>query len=183
MCFQFRNFAGGINRAVPTILLGGLFVFAVFPALDNFTGGKLKERFEDTGTSNRVEIAQTDVELFLEHPIAGTGVGLGYQYRRQMTGSGSASHTEFSRLLSEHGIFGVVALITLVVMALINIRRQKSIMGRALIAGVSMWCVLFMVNAGMRLAAPSFLWGLTFITIVNPNRPYSRLRFGTEWKK
>ena len=88
-------------------------------------------------------------------------------YRRRLYGYGAATHTEFSRLISEHGSFGLIALFSLIAMVIINFRRQRTTLGRALVVGVSVWCVLFMINAGMRLAAPSFLWGLTFITIVN----------------
>jgi hypothetical protein len=33
-----------------------------------------------------------------------------------------------------------------------------------------------MLNAGMRLAAPSFMWGLSFITIVNLQRAVTAVR-------
>ncbi|NOT46207.1 MAG: O-antigen ligase family protein [Acidobacteria bacterium] len=165
--FQFRNVAEGTKRLIPILILSTLFIWFVFPALDNFTGGKLQERFDDAGTSNRVEIAQSDFELFFEYPLTGVGVALADEYRRRILGSGAGSHTEFSRLISEHGILGIGALMALVAMVFINLRRQRSTLGRAMVAGISVWCVLFMINAGMRLAAPSFLWGLTFVTIVN----------------
>ena len=165
--FQFRNLGEGLKRLMPILALTAVFFWFVFPALDDFTDGKLLERFEDTGTSNRVEIAQSDLEIFFEYPIWGAGVGLADEYRRRLYGYGAGTHTEFSRLVSEHGIFGVAALISLSAMAIVNIKRQQSIFGRALVVGVSVWCVLFMINAGMRLAAPSYLWGMTFMTIVN----------------
>jgi hypothetical protein len=64
-------------------------------------------------------------------------------------------------------MIGIFALLSLAVFTILNIKRQRSIQGRALVAGISVWCVLFMLNAGMRLAAPSLLWGMTFITIVD----------------
>ncbi len=165
--FQFRHVGEGLKRLMPILALAAVFFWFVFPALDDFTGGKLQERFEDTGTSNRVEIAQSDFEIFFENPILGTGVGLADEYRRRLYGYGAGTHTEFSRLISEHGIFGIAALISLSVMAIGNFKRQQSTFGRALVVGLSVWCVLFMINAGMRLAAPSYLWGLTFVTIIN----------------
>jgi hypothetical protein len=165
--FHFRNLGEGVKRMLPILALAAVFFWFVFPALDDFTGGKLQERFEDTGTSNRVEIAQSDFDLFFEYPIFGVGVGLADEYRRRLYGYGAGSHTEFSRLISEHGIFGIAALISLSAMAIVNFKRQQSTFGRALVVGLSVWCVLFMINAGMRLAAPSYLWGMTFMTIVN----------------
>jgi hypothetical protein len=78
------------------------------------------------------------------------------------------AHTEFSRLLSEHGAFGVVALLSLLAMTLVNLKRQPSNLGRAMVIGAAAWSVMFMLNAGMRLGAPSFIWGLTFVTIISP---------------
>jgi hypothetical protein len=170
MLLQFRNLAEGMKRLMPFLALAGIFLWLVFPALDNFTGGKLLERFEDTGTTHRVEIVQSDFEVFSEFPIWGAGVGLGNDYREKLSGYGAGSHTEFSRLISEHGIFGVIALVSLFAMAVINYKRQPSIFGRALVAGASVWCALFMINAGMRLAAPSVLWGLTFVTVISSRR-------------
>lgn len=37
-------------------------------------------------------------------------------------------------------------------------------------AVVSVWSILFMFNAGMRLAAPSFFWSTAFITVVGIGR-------------
>jgi hypothetical protein len=175
--FQFRNLGEGAKRLVPVLALVFVFFWFVFPALDNFTGGKLGERFDDTGATNRVEIAQSDLVIFAEYPILGVGVGLANEYRRQIYGYGSGSHTEFSRLISEHGLFGIVALISMVLMAIFNFKRQGSIFGRAIVAGVAVWSALFMFNAGMRLAAPSYLWGLMFMTILTPRRAVqNRLR-------
>jgi hypothetical protein len=177
--FQFRNLGEGVKRLVPVLALVFVFFWFVFPALDNFTGGKLGERFDDTSTTNRVEIAGTDLGIFYEYPLTGAGVGLGNEYRRQLYGSGAGSHTEFSRLISEHGLFGIIALTAIVLMAIVNIKRQQSNFGRALVAGLAVWCALFMFNAGMRLAAPSYLWGLTFLTIVSPGlgrKTLARLR-------
>ena len=168
--FQFRRFTEGMKRLIPVLALAGIFLWLVFPALDDFTDGKLQERFDDTGTSNRVEIAQSDFEIFFENPIWGVGVGLANEYRKQHYGYGAGSHTEFSRLISEHGMFGLAALASLLATAFFGFKKQTSSFGRALIAGVCTWCVLFMINAGMRLAAPSLLWGLLFITFIIPRR-------------
>lgn len=170
LLFRFRNLGDGIKRLVPVGALVFLFLWLVFPALNNFTGGKLLDRFEDTSTTNRVEIAQTDFSIFFEYPLTGAGVGLANEYRRQLFGYGAGSHTEFSRLISEHGLLGILALLTLILMGISNFKRQRSSLGRALVASVSTWCVLFMFNAGMRLAAPSYLWGLTFVSIVSLGR-------------
>lgn len=163
--FQVRNFSEAAKRVIPLAALTVIFIWFVFPLLNDFTGGKLQERFEDTGTTNRFEIMQSDTQMFVENPILGVGVGVSRNYRKQFLGFGAASHTEFSRLIAEHGSLGVLALICLSAAVFVNIKNQRSVLGRSLIAGVAVWSVLYMLNTGMRLAAPSVLLGLTFIAI------------------
>lgn len=153
------------RRVVPIIGLAMLFVAFVFPVLDNFTGGALKERFEDTGTSNRAEIAESDVQLFWENPLLGVGVGSSYAMREELLDHKAMTHTEFSRLLSEHGLFGIMALLLLACILVVCFIKQRTVLGRAFVAGAAVWSCLFMTNAAMRLAAPSFMLGLTYSMI------------------
>lgn len=168
--FHFRNVTDGAKRVLPMLGFVWLFIWLVFPVLDNFTGGKLGERFEETGTTNRAEIIQTEFEIFLEHPVFGVGVGVGTETAKAGRQRSPATHTEFTRLIADHGSFGVIAFLCLVGMTVVNLNKQRSTLGRALIAGVSVWSALFMFNAAMRLAAPSFLWGISCITIVGHRR-------------
>lgn len=162
---QMRNLSQGLKRTLPVIGLALIFLFLVFPYINNFTGGKLQERFEETGSTNRGEIAESDFQLFLENPILGVGVGEAKYFREEMLEYKAASHTEFTRLISEHGIFGIFSLIFLAAGVIYIYRRQHLSLGKAFVAGVIMWSMLFMSGTGMRLAAPAFIWGLSFLTI------------------
>lgn len=164
---EFRSPIEAAKRLFPVVLLVVVFLVLVFPILNNFTGGSLQERFEDTATAQRSEIADSDLQIFLDNPVLGVGVGAAYNYREAILGRKAMSHTEFSRLISEHGMFGIVGIIALIAIVIINVKRQRSVLGRAVVAGAAVWCFLFMLNAGMRMAAPSFMWGLTYITLVN----------------
>lgn len=164
--FQLQNITESAKRIVPFILVFVVFLVLIFPFLDDFTGGKLLERFEDTDTTGRAEIIESDFEILSENPIWGVGLGNARIYRESILGKRALSHTEFSRLISEHGLFGIFAVMILISIIAYNFLRQDSVFGRALIAGAVIWCCLFMLNAGMRLAAPSFLWGFSFINIV-----------------
>jgi hypothetical protein len=168
--FQINNILDAIKRVFPVLVLAGLFLFFIFPLLNDFTGGKLEERFNDTGTTNRFEIIQSDLMILSEYPVLGLGIGETKFYREKFTGFFSSSHTEFTRLISEHGSFGVLALLCLIAMFVLNIAKHRFGVGRALVAGCLVWSSLFMMNAGMRLAAPSFIWGMSFITIVRMQR-------------
>jgi hypothetical protein len=165
--WEFRRPAEAWKRLAPVVVAAVFFVALIFPALNNFTGGSLQERFEDTATSRRGDIADADLQIFYDQPVLGVGIGMATDYRARFLGYKGMSHTEFSRLLSEHGLFGVLALLSLVAMAIANIYGQPSMAGRAAVIGAAAWCVFFMMNTGMRLAAPAVVWGLTFATVIS----------------
>lgn len=167
LIFGFQHVATGLRRLGMAIVVAAVFILLVFPSLNEFTGGALLSRLEDTGTTNRAEIAATDLEVFLENPFLGVGVGASMDYREKMLSKGAASHTEFARMLSEHGLFGVMALVVMLGIVGVNLFRPNSRPGRAIVAGLFAWSFLFMLSAGMRLAAPAFVIGLGFVAIVS----------------
>lgn len=69
----------------------------------------LKEKNLNTITTSRSEISEGDIDLFLANPIFGVGVGESKELRKVQTGV--ITHVEFSRLLAEHGILGMIVLI------------------------------------------------------------------------
>jgi O-antigen ligase len=168
--FQARDFGQFVKRIFPVIFIGAIFLMFVFPYLNNFTGGKLEERFDSTDTTNRSSIMEMELQIFAANPVFGVGVGEAVGQRVQMSQQLAASHTEFTRLISEHGGLGVLAILSLVAASVYNLRKQTTRTGKALVAGSLVWAGLFMGNAGMRLAAPAFMWGLSFVLIVDSNR-------------
>lgn len=168
-----------LRRLAPIVLGGFVFISLIFPAMDKFTGGSLGERFEDTQATNRAEILSADLNIFLAQPVFGAGVGKAYEMRQEFLDRKAMSHTEFARLISEHGFFGILAVAILVIIAVTNVRSQPTTFGKALVVGSLAWSTLFMTNAGMRLAAPAFLWGMTFVSIagvstIRSGRPRKR---------
>src|SRR5262249_17140325 len=113
-----------------------------------------------------------DLEIWADNPILGVGPGLAKGTRAlyyERAGSNGA-HTEFSRLVSEHGIFGFGALWLLIVAAFKNINRARSAKARAVTASMVGWSFLYMMNAAMRLAAPSLVFGVTFAHLLPEDR-------------
>lgn len=165
--FQMRNLRQGVGRLIPILGIALIFVLMIFPYLNDFTEGNLLARFELTSTTNRAEIAESDWQTFLENPLLGVGVGQSETYRAKFLAFEAASHTEFARLVSEHGSLGIGALAALFVMALTNLKKRAAGFGKALAGGLIVWSSLFMLNAGMRLAAPAFIWSLSFATTAN----------------
>jgi len=143
---------------VVTVLLAA---FVVLPSLESITGGKLSARFENTSTTGRSQIVESDLDLWAEHPIFGVGVGMSF-YRES---GWKDAHTEFTRLLAEHGSFGFLALVLLLVGGWQKLRAAETPKGRAIMAALVAWSLLFMLDKAMRLVAPSFTFGLAFATL------------------
>ena len=138
----------------------------VLPRLNAFTSGALATRYQEVNATNRDVIALADLNIFWANPLLGVGPGGSFALHA-LTFRAQAAHTEYSRLLAEHGLFGLLALILLLIIPVRNLLRAKTPMGKALVAAFAGWAVLFMLINAMRLAAPAFFLGLTCATFLS----------------
>jgi hypothetical protein len=149
---------------IRTLILGAaaatLAYTVILPRLDRLTDGMLAERFRDTGTTGRAELVVADLKIWEASPIVGVGPGGATARREPLVGKVVVSHVEFSRLLAEHGLFGVGALLVMAAMALRALRRAAPRTDRGPAAAMLTWSALFMLTAAMRLVAPAFVFGL-----------------------
>lgn len=150
------------NRAVRMRLIGVtaaatlITIAVIFPRLEEFTGGALADRFADTDPGHRKDIAMEDIRLWGEHPILGLGPG---GARSQRRGEFRIAHTEYTRLLSEHGLFGVLALAALVGLGLTQLLRHQPAQEKALRIAFMTWSLTSMLHLGMRVAAIGLIFG------------------------
>jgi len=135
----------------------------IFPRLNEFTGGALQERYSSTSTGLRGTLVEDDLALWREHPVLGVGPGMSKYYRANLLGMEVASHTEFTRLLSEHGTFGLLALVVLVAIAGLAYLRAPSALEKAWVSALSGWTFIEMSHSAMRIMAISFLFGLAVV--------------------
>lgn len=157
-----------------TMLIGVLSVTLVLPRLENLTGGALATRFQNTDPTHRGEIIREDLRIWSENPIMGVGPGGARPQRRTETRS---SHTEYTRLLSEHGLFGVVALLTLGAICFVQWSRPQSRRERAMRLAFLLWSLSAMFHVDMRIAAISFVFGIACTqTFMLPETANSRNR-------
>jgi O-antigen ligase len=163
-------------KALVTLLLSSLLSLAILqflllPALDTFTQGTLSARLEDSRLTGRDHIILADWLTFQEHPWFGVGPGQSYFYHAQTFRAASA-HTEYTRLLAEHGSLGAASLLLFLIFAVLRITRSRSSPAdKALAVGLTAWCLLFMVHAALRLVAPSFIFGLAAASFALHNAP------------
>jgi O-antigen ligase len=142
-------------------------IYVLWPRLDAFTGGQLSARYlEEQRTSGRDTIVIADLEIWKAYPIYGVGPGMGKQYRIWLFNSSHPAHTEQTRMLAEHGLYGFVSLSMLLGMTIQRILRASTPAEKAFTASVTGFCLLYMLHAAMRLVTPSFVFGMAYATFL-----------------
>ena len=148
------------------ILLSSVWVFT-----SNITDGLIDKRYanqdakgrdKESQLSGREEIFNGEMMLFMENPIFGVGVAKGMELRKEASGMTIASHNEISRILAEHGTFGIIALlITFFTPLILYLDNKQNI--------YVLCCILFWLltinHAAMRLAAPAFIYSLSLLKV------------------
>lgn len=132
-----------------------------------------KEKDLNTITSGRLDIFVGDLELWLEHPIFGVGVGASRFAREKM--QGVVAHVEVSRLLSEHGILGIAYFIILV---FYGWKLRKSHPNPAILGILVAFFAVGLFtsfHAAMRTFVSPLMIGLSMLTILEKeNKPSQR---------
>lgn len=132
--------------------VGVLAIYVVLPRLDTLTDGALNTRFSDLETE-RTSLAEEDLSFFLDHPFVGIGAGETAFMRE--SGVRAPAHTEYTRLLAEHGMFGVAAIIVLAVIAGRSVRRTPPGY-RSYCLALLVWAFAQMGYANLRISAVAF---------------------------
>ncbi|NNL16411.1 MAG: O-antigen ligase family protein [Flavobacteriaceae bacterium] len=121
-------------------------------------------RSKEDITTGRVNLVSYEFEEFFNNPFLGVGVGRIKQVRYEKSGIKAASHNEMSRLLSEHGMFGVVALFILLFSPLLfRLRNNRNY----LFYSFYLFWFLTINHSSMRIAAPAFIYGLCLLIIID----------------
>ena len=118
-------------------------------------------------TTGRTELIDKELQAFYEYPITGVGVGKTKEFRQELKGKATATHNEMTRMLSEHGVFGIAALLILMITPIVFRIKNKS--NLYLYSFVIFW-LLTINHSSMRIAAPAFIYGLSLITIINAKK-------------
>lgn len=164
-----RNMTRVLGMAAAAI---GLTAVVLLPALQSLTGGALSQRFTSSTTTLRSEIAVADLELWVANPALGVGVSNAEHLRdleRQVP-----THTEYTGLLAEHGMLGLVALGCLGGMTVSAFRRQQVVEGRILAIALMVWSLASMLHLATRLALIPFAFALASAVLLP--RPGSAVR-------
>jgi hypothetical protein len=162
-----------LGLATATFLLAH---FLVVPRLNAFTQGALENRFRSTNLSGRAEFWTTELGLWMAHPLLGVGVGVSDSTRTEFGVAGVQSHTEYTRMLAEHGVLGLAALVALMGCIYRILRQPSTTYGKALCLALVTFGLLFMVVSAMRMALPAFALGLASARLLPERRNGPNLR-------
>ena len=135
------------------------------------TGGLINKRYanqdaagrsKESQFTGREDVARSELDMFLDNPILGVGVGKGAEVRLENTGNKVLSHDEITRMLAEHGSLGVLGLLILFFTPLFLYLDNKFNM--YLLCFLAFW--FFTINhAAMRIAAPAFVYSLSLLHV------------------
>lgn len=144
---------------------------ALFCITSYQTDGLLLKRYTDKNPSGlpksyekngRKDLALEEIKLFKENPVMGVGVGEVKEVRKSEFGKIICSHSEFTRMLAEHGSFGMLSILILFISPiLLFIENRRNIYFLSFFA---FW-FLTINHSGMRIAAPAFLYALSLLNI------------------
>lgn len=173
--FFITNIKTKVKTIFKLLAVGGVLVFIWTLTLLQ-TGGLIENRYtnkdalgreKEDVTSGRVDISKTELDAFFQNPYFGVGVGQGKSFRYETTGIEAASHNEVTRMLSEHGVFGLIGLLILLFAPIIN--NPWGIKNIYFYPFLLFW-LLTISHSAMRIAAPAVIYGLGLITITREKK-------------
>jgi O-antigen ligase len=118
-------------------------------------------------TTGRGKIMEGDLLAFKANPIFGVGYGMSAHWHAVYLGEEAVAHTEFSRLLSENGIMGLIILLLCYI--ILPVRYFFTIIlnrkGQLHFVAFIIYSYATMLHGAMRLAIPGVLYGAAFMII------------------
>lgn len=185
---KFTTLSQGLKinrgRLISFLIIIGILGYGIFLFVDNVTGNKLSLRYSgetyttqvgvkqksvSTFTTTRYDIMLSEFEIWKDHLIIGTGMGASQHLRPNYYASSISSHTEFSRLLAEHGIFGLLFLVTWLSIYFTIIKRNKEI-NKSLLISLFVISFFTSTHSAMRVFITPLFAGLA--TTIITNRKY-----------
>lgn len=147
---------------IGSLIIGpGLIVYLfVLPLYVQITGGAVLTRFGDTDTTGRDILVEIDLQVFRENPILGIGVGQSEIEHITYFGYPKPTHTEYSRLLAEHGSLGLGIIVLLAGVLISRVRSDRAPLPKGITVGFTVWALLYLIHSATRMVAPSFAFGL-----------------------
>ncbi len=164
---QFRRFS---NYIFFLLFVGSISIF-IWSYTNNLTEDVLSSRYQGLNeqgkpkadvTSGRLLVMERDWVSFKENPVLGVGPGLNKGRGKEQHIEGIAAHSEWSRMLAEHGSFGFLALLILFFAPLIHAVYQPAFV-KPLLLSILVLALFSMLHSAMRLASISLIYSWALI--------------------
>lgn len=119
----------------------------------NQTGGKILERYEQEGTSNRDVLVNIGFTIFSQHLLLGVGTG-NYNttiVREKLYREESGAHNEYVRAAAEHGIVGIFFYWGFYILLFVEILKRRTPHKQYAMYFFTLFC-LIIVHNGLKIA-------------------------------
>jgi hypothetical protein len=178
LLYYFSNAKGKTKFSLvfimTALMAGGIWTYSSVQ-----TSGLIEKRYANQDAAGRTkkdnlggreEIIDSEFKIFMDNPILGVGAGMGKEIRKESFGATVASHNEISRMMSEHGLFGVLGLLVLFLTPFILYVNNRQ---HLYFLSFYVFWLLTINHAAMRTAAPAFVYALTllFVQVKIPEKP------------
>jgi hypothetical protein len=172
-----------VKKRNEIIMISILFVFSIMVTWvisSNQTDGYIDLRYANKDhlgrektdvTTGRGTLFMEEIEGFIESPFFGIGSSRAKDQRLELEGQGITSHSEVSRTLGEHGMFGVVMLVILLLKPFDL--RSKNKRNYYFYAFLVFWFATIN-HSSMRIAAPAFVYALALLNVTHDKNPLHR---------
>lgn len=162
---NLRSAASGKSRGLAWGVLVAAGAIAAVWGANTITGGLLADRYGELETTGRAEIARRDIEVAKANPFFGVGPGMTSQAREAAGGVRAYAHTEYTRLIAEHGIIGVCGVLVLAGWGFGALWKNRKAPEFYTASALVVWSLLTMAHSAMRLAATGVAMGLGIATL------------------
>ena len=175
MSFTDAGFQSRISKMVYALILIFIVTFLGFNYVNDVSGGLLEMRFKGESMFNkeksnlfsgRDEIFKEDYDIFLDNVLIGVGPGMAAELREENYGTAVSAHIEYSRLLAEHGLFGLGCILIILLVPVSYFFKLDSTDSKVLLIMCVSFTFVTMGHAAMRTAAPGFVYGMAFLTLI-----------------
>ena len=174
-------------RKIPitTYIYSFFFIVVVFFTVNAMTGNQLLLRYQGetqhslkTGkkdiqsvTSHRYEIFISDLLIFINNPLFGVGIGQSRWWRpvydpEHFTETGFLPHIEVSRMLADHGIFGVGLACIFLFYPFYKIAKERDNYKRSIMVLIFTIAVTSTFHTAMRTVLAPIFFGLACVNLV-----------------
>lgn len=172
--YYVRNQGKVFYLSLKYMIIISFILIGVWIYTSNITGGLIVNRYTNKNksgvkkedfSSGRKDIFYTELNYFYENPITGIGVGSG-KYKRMEEDDDlvATTHNEIGRLLSEHGIIGLLILFFLLSIPFFRLKNIDNLTIAFVFSFYLFWLITINHSA-MRIAFPGFIYGMSLINL------------------